>query len=58
MPTLEIWTRQHSSDILTREIYKDRYKIHTLVSTDDITRERFDQLVKEKGFTLLNTIVL
>jgi hypothetical protein len=64
MKVIEIWTRPNSSDVLTRqdkEIHSREFcnwKSHTMISDDDITGERFDQLVKEKGFTLLNTIVL
>ena len=64
MKVIEIWTRPNSSDVLTRQptrIHKGQYhkhKHHDMVDDSDITRERFDQLVKEKGFTLLNTIVI
>ncbi len=64
MKVIEIWTRPESSHVLTRQHKKSNtpsfynWKSHTNVSDDEITRERFDQLVKEKGFTLLNTIVL
>ena len=71
MKVVEIWTRPNSSDVLTRQRKKSdatafqnrnpafyNWKSHTMVSDDDITSERFDQLVKEKEFTLLNTVVL
>jgi hypothetical protein len=61
MKVIEIWTRPNSSDVLTRERHKLGFtnrKYHDFFSDNEITLERFDQLVKEKGFTLLNTIVL
>jgi hypothetical protein len=64
MKVIEIWTRPNSSDVLTRQHKEsntpsfNNWKSHTMISDDDITGERFDQLIKEKGFTLLNTIVI
>lgn len=64
MKVIEIWTRPNSSDVLTRQHKESdkpsfyNWKSHTSVSDCEITRGRFDQLVKEKGFKLLNTIVL
>jgi hypothetical protein len=61
MKIIEIWTRPNSSNVLTRQVNKTKgeyhsWKIHTILSDDDITCERFEQLKKE--FTLLNTIVI
>jgi len=58
MKVLEIWTRPEISDVLTRNKSKNAYKLHDFFTDNEISRERFDQLVKEKGFTLLNTIVV
>jgi hypothetical protein len=58
MKVIEIWTRQSSSDVLTRDKSRGTYKRHDFFTDNEISRERFDQLVKEKGFTLLNTIVI
>jgi hypothetical protein len=58
MKVIEIWTRQGSSDVLTRDKSRGTYRSHDFFTDNEITRERFDQLVKEKEFTLLNTVVL
>jgi hypothetical protein len=60
MKVVEIWTRPNSSDVLTcnKKTGIKRYTYHNFYTDNEITRERFDQLVKEKGFTLLNTIVI
>lgn len=64
MRVIEIWTRPNSSDVLTRQHKGTKidafhnWKSHTIISACEITEEYFDQLVQEKGFTLLNTIIL
>ena len=58
MKVIEIWTRPNSSDVLTRDKSRSTYKHHDFFTDNEISRERFEQLVKEKGFTLLNTIII
>jgi hypothetical protein len=58
MKVVEIWMRPNSSDVLTRDKSRGTYRSHDFFTDNEISRERFEQLVKEKGFTLLNTVVL